>query len=79
MAIGFNVALTYNAGVWTPVVRVSTANDLTMGSGATAVTIPWVENSHSGSGDTTSLNLKTAVMASAAAMYNRLAASGAPA
>ena len=79
MAIGFNVALTYNAGVWTPVVRVSTANDLTMGSGATVVTIPWVENSHSGSGDTTTLNLKTAFAASMAAAFNRLAASGAPA
>lgn len=78
MAIGFNVAFTYNAGTWTPVVRVSTANDLTMGSGATAVSLPWVENSHSGSADTTSLNLKTAVMACSAAMYNRLAASGVP-
>lgn len=79
MAVGFNLALTYNAGVWTPVVRVSTANDLTMGSGATSVSMPWIENSHSGSGDTTTTNLKTAIAAASAAMYNRLAASGAPA
>lgn len=78
MAIGYNIALTLGSGDWTPVLRKSAANNLTMGSGGSTVTIPWVENAHSGSGDTVSKRPYTAVMASLAALMNDRAANGDP-
>jgi len=51
MAVGYNIALTLAAGLWAPVLRKSAAGNLTMGSVGSVVTIPWVENSNSGTGD----------------------------
>ena len=78
MAIGYNMAFTLASGNFSPVSRVSVANNLTMGSGGTALTIPWVENTNSGSADTSSSRLVTAIRAAAVAILNDFATTGAP-
>lgn len=75
---GYNASFAVSSSTWTPVVIKSASGNITAASGGSAVTIPWVANSHSGSGDTTTKDLKLAVMASMAAMVNDLAANGEP-
>ena len=78
MAIGYSLNFTLAAGAYTPAAKASAAGNLTMSSGGTALTIPWVENANSGTGDTTSTRLSTAVQAGLRSMLNDLAKNGAP-
>lgn len=62
----YYITLAYSAGTWTP----SALKEGTAASGGTALTIPWVENANSGTGDTTSKNLKTAAIAAFLSLVN---------
>jgi hypothetical protein len=78
MAIGFALNLTLASGKYDPDVLRSAAGNLTMASGGSAVTIPWVTNNMESTPPTSVANLKIAIQAGTAAILNSLAASGAP-
>lgn len=77
MSVGYAINATVSGSVWTPTAKKSAAGSLSLATG-TAVTIPWIANTHSGSADTTTADLKLAIMAAMAAIVNDLAANGEP-
>jgi len=79
MAIGFAINLTLGSGAYTPACLRSASNNLTMASGGSSISVPWVHDAGiTGSVSTSSVNLKVAIQAATAAVLNSLAASGAP-
>ncbi len=77
--IGFCLNLVLATGKFTPTAFRSTANDLTLASGGTSITIPWVTNNMESTPATAAANLKVAIQAGVAAILNAYAINGAPA
>jgi len=78
MAIGYNLALTLAAGAFAPILRKSAAGNLTMGSAGAVVTIPWVENANSGTGDLDSVMPGLAIEAALRALVSDRSTNGNP-
>lgn len=70
----YHINLAVSSGDWTPDVR--RAGDAA--TGGSTLTVPWVENANSGTGDTTSKKLGIAALAALRACLNDRAANGDP-
>lgn len=68
----FYITLTNTSGNWSVIAR----RNGTAASGGTALTIPWVENAHTGAGDTSTRLLDVACKVAIRAINNDLSATG---